>query len=248
MKNNVLSAYLRVACIIIILIGGGYLAILGEQILLPLSFAFLISLLLLPVSNFMENRLKFSRSMAAIVSVILLLLVFSGIFYVLGSQIADLGNEWPLLKKQLIGLFNDSQQWFSTTFHVNMQKQSEYLNKSTEKVLNSGGAIIEKTVLSISSLLLMLIFIIIYTLFILIYRRRWMQFVVAAFNEKNKELIYDISENIKNIIRKYITGLFFEMAILVAVACLVFWILGIKYVFLLGLIVGVFNLLPYVGI
>lgn len=248
MKNNVLAAYLRLACIIIILIGGGYLAIVGEQILLPLSFAFLISLLLLPVSNFMENRLKFSRSMAAIVSVLLLLVVFSGIFYVLGSQIVDLGNEWPLLKKQVIGLFNDTQQWLSTTFHVNVQKQSEYLNKSTEKVLNSGGAIIEKTVLSVSSLLLMLIFIIIYTLFILIYRRRWMRFVVAAFNEKNKEIIYDISENIKNIIRKYITGLFFEMVILVAVACLVFWILGIKYVFLLGLIVGVFNLLPYVGI
>ena len=248
MKNNVLSAYLKLACIIIILIGGGYLAILGEEILLPLAFAFLISLLLLPVSNFMENRLHFSRSMASIVSVLLLLLAFSGIFYVLGSQIADLGNEWPLLKKQLIGLFNDTQTWLSATFHVNVQKQSEYLNKSTEKVLNSGGTIIEQTVLSISSIILMLVFIIIYTLFILIYRRRWMRFVVAAFTERNKAVIYDISEQIKNIIRKYITGLFFEMSILVAVSCLVFWILGIKYVFLLGLIVGAFNLIPYVGI
>ncbi|MEO8823559.1 MAG: AI-2E family transporter [Ginsengibacter sp.] len=248
MKNNVLTAYLRLACIIIILIGGGYLAILGEEILLPLAFAFLISLLLLPISNFMENSLKFSRSMAGIVSVLLLLLAFSGIFYVLGSQIADLGNEWPLLKKQLIGLFNDTQTWLSTTFQVNLQKQTEYLNKSTENVLNSGGTIIEKTVLSISSTILMLVFIIIYTLFILIYRSRWMRFVVAAFTERNKTVIYDISENIKNIIRKYIAGLFFEMAILVAASCFVFWILGIKYVFLLGLIVGVFNLIPYVGI
>ena len=248
MKNNVLSAYLRLACIIIILIGGGYLIILGEEILLPLSFAFLISLLLLPVCNYMENKLKFSRSMASIISVFLLLVVISGIFYVLGSQIADLGNEWPLLKTQLTGLFNDTQSWLSNTFHVNVQKQTEYINKSTQKVLSSGGSIIEKTVLSISSIVLMLVFMIIYTLFILIYRSRWMRFVVAAFTEKNKVVIYDISEHIKNIIRKYITGLFFEMAILVAVSCLVFWILGIKYVFLLGLIVGVFNLIPYVGI
>ena len=248
MKNNVLSAYLKLACIIIILIGGGYLAILGKEILLPLSFAFLISLLLLPFVNFMENKLKFSRSMAAIVAVLLLLLVISGIFYVLGSQIADLGNEWPLLKTQLAGLFNSTQHWLADTFHVNMEKQTEYINKSTQQVLSSGGSIIEKTVLSISSIVLTWVFIIIYTLFILIYRRRWMLFVVAAFTEKNKNIIYDISEHIKNIIRKYITGLFFEMAILVAVACLVFWILGIKYVFLLGLIVGVFNLIPYVGI
>ena len=248
MKNNVLSAYLRLACIIIILIGGGYLAILGKEILLPLSFALLISLLLLPLSNFMENRLKFPRPVAAIVSVILLLAVISGIFYALGSQIADLGNQWPLLKTQLAGLFNNVQNWMASTFHVNVEKQTEYINKSAQKVLSSGGSIIEKTVLSISSLVLMLIFIIIYTLFILIYRSRWMRFLEAIFTERNKVVIYDISEHIKNIIRKYITGLFFEMVILVGVACLVFWILGIKYVFLLGLIVGVFNLIPYVGI
>ena len=248
MKNNVLSAYLKLACIIIILIGGGYLIILGKEILLPLSFAFLISLLLLPLSNFMENKLKFPRSVAAIVAVLFLLVIFSVIFYVLGSQIADLGNEWPLLKAQLAGLFTNAQHWMATTFHVNVQKQTEYINQSTQKVLSSGGSIIEKTVLSISSLVLMLIFIIIYTLFILIYRRRWMRFLEAAFAEKNKEVIYDISEHIKNIIRKYITGLFFEMTILVAVGCLIFWILGIKYVFLLGLLVGVFNLIPYVGI
>ena len=248
MKTNVLSAYLKLACIIIILIGGGYLVIIGKEILLPLSFAFLIALLLLPLSNFFENKLRFSRLLAAVISALLLLISVSIIFYALGSQIANLGNEWPLLKMQLTGLFNDTQHWLAKTFHLNLRKQTEYINKGTQSVISSGGSIIEKTVLSISSIVLILVFTIIYTLFILIYRRHWMNFVVAAFTEKHKEVIYDISEHIKNIIRKYIVGLFFEMAILVGVACLVFWILGTKYVFLLGLIVGVFNLIPYVGI
>lgn len=248
MKNFVLSAYIRLACIIIILIGGGYLIIVGKEILLPLAFAFIISLLLLSVSNFMESKLRFSRSLAGIVAVLLLIIVISVIFYTLGSQIGDLGKEWPLLKTQLTGLFDDIQQWLSATFHVNIQKQTAYINKGAQSVLNSGGSIIEQTVLSVSSMVLTLVFIIIYALFILIYRARWMRFVVAAFTEKNKEIIYDISEHIKNIIRKYITGLFFEMVILVVATCIIFGILGIKYVFLLGLIVGVFNLIPYVGI
>ena len=248
MENNVHSAYIRLACIIIILIGGGYLIVVGREILLPLAFAFIISLLLLSVSNFMEKKLKFSRAIAGIVAVLLLIIVISAIFYALGSQIGDLGKEWPLLKAQLGTLFSNIQEWLAKTFNLNVQKQTDYLNKSAEKVLNSGGSIIEQTVLSVSSLVLTLVFVVIYTLFILIYRERWMRFVVAAFTEKNKEIIYDISENIKNIIRKYITGLFFEMAILVVASCVIFAILGIKYVFLLGLIVGVFNLIPYVGI
>ena len=248
MKNEVLSAYLKLACIIIILIGLGFLIVAGKEILLPLSFAFLIALLLLPLSNFMENQLHFSRLLAAVISVLLWLLTLSIIFYALGSQIANLGNEWPMLKTQLTGLFDNTQHWLSATFHLNIKKQTEYLDKGTQSVLSSGGSIIEKTVLSISSILLILVFTIIYTLFILIYRRLWMRFVVAAFTEEHKNVIYDISEHIKNIIRKYITGLFFEMAILIGVSCFVFWILGIKYVFLLGLIVGIFNLIPYVGI
>src|SRR5665213_2232558 len=100
MKNQVLTAYLKIACIIIILIGGGYLVLVGKEILLPLAFAFLISLLLLPVCNFMENKLRFSRTVACIVAVLLLIIVLSGILYALGSQIAALRSEWPLLKKQ----------------------------------------------------------------------------------------------------------------------------------------------------
>ena len=248
MKNQVLSAYIRLACIVIILIGGGYLIILGREIMLPLSFAFLISLLLLPVCNFMENKLRFSRTVASIVAVLLLIIVLSGILYALGSQIAALRSEWPLLKKQLADLLGNIQQSLETNFHLNIQKQTDYINQGTQKVIGSAGSIIEQTVLSVTSVVLILVFIIIYTLFIIIYRRQWMRFVVALFTEKHMKTINDISEHIKNIIRKYIVGLFFEMVILVVAGCLIFWIIGIKYVFLLGLIVGVFNLIPYVGI
>ena len=124
MKTIVLSAYLKIACILIILIGGGYLVIVGEEILLPLSFAFLISLVLLPVCNFVENKLRFSRSVASIVAVVLLLIMVCIIFYALGSQIADLGKEWPLLKIQVTQLFNDAQAWLSRTFHVNVEQQT----------------------------------------------------------------------------------------------------------------------------
>ena len=74
-----------------------------------------------------------------------------------------------------------------------------------------------------------------------------MRFMVALCTEKYIGLIYEILEHIKHIIRKYITGLFLEMAIVAIVACLVFWVLGVKYVFLLGLLVGILNIIPYIG-
>jgi putative permease len=53
---------------------------------------------------------------------------------------------------------------------------------------------------------------------------------------------------VQYIIRKYIIGLLLEMAIVATVLCLVFWLLGIKYAILLGIITGLFNIIPYIGI
>lgn len=244
----VLPFYLKLASVLIILIGGGYLAIIGKNILSPLFFAFLFALLLLPLSNFMENKLKFPRGLAAILAVIAFLIGISIIIYSLSSQISDLTKEWPLLESQVIGLFHSFQHWFENTFNVNIHKQTEYLDKTTSKVLNSSGAILENTVISISTFLLLLTFTLIYTFFILLYRRHLMRFIVSAFSQKHFAIISEISEEIKSIVRKYITGLFIQMVILIIVACGIFWIIGIKYVFLLGLLVGVLNLIPYIGI
>ena len=39
-----------------------------------------------------------------------------------------------------------------------------------------------------------------------------------------------------------------EMAIVSTVLCVIFWLLDIKYGFLLGIITGLFNIIPYIGI
>lgn len=240
--------YIKLACALIILIGLGFLVILGKTVLLPLLFSFLFAILLLKPANFLENKLHFPRAIAAAVSVLLFIAVCAAVVYLLGSQISDLSEEWPALKNQLTDLFHNGQIWLQKAFRIKMATQAKYIDTTTDKVLESGSTLIEQTVLSISSIILLLVFFLIYTFFILLYRRHLMRFVVAAFTEKYISIIYDISEQIKYIIRKYITGLFFQMVIVVVLAGLVFWLLGIKYIILLALLVGVLNLIPYVGI
>ena len=248
MKPTPLPFYARFGFVLIILIALGYLAILGKEVLSPLLFSFLFSILLLPLANFLENKLHWPRSAAAIVSVLLFLTIASTVIYIIGMQVTGLATEWPLLKTQVANLFHNLQLWIQKTFRVNMQKQTVYINNITQDAMSSSAGLIGQTVFSLSAILLLLVFMLIYTCFLLIYRRLLMRFVVTAFTEKHIDIIYDITTQIRFIIRKYITGLFFEMAIITVIACSIFGILGIKYVFLLGLLVGVLNLIPYVGI
>lgn len=248
MRSVRLPLWLKLACILIIIISTGYLAIISQQLLIPLLFSFLFAILLLPAANFFENKARLPRSIASFIAVLLFLISVSLIVYLLGSQIKTLSNEWPLLKAQLAASLKNLQSWMANSFHIDLEKQAAYINNATSNLVKSSGVIVEKTVLSLSSILLFLVLILIYTILLLFYRRILMRFIVATFTEKYIDVIYEIMEHIKHIIRKYISGLFFEMVIVAIIACIVFWILGIKYVFLLGLLVGVLNVIPYIGI
>jgi len=91
-------------------------------------------------------------------------------------------------------------------------------------------------------------FILIFTFFILFYRRLLFRFILWVFKEENSATVFDIMENIQSILRQYILGLLLEMAIVATIACTAFWLIGVKYAVLLGLIVGLFNIIPYLGI
>jgi predicted PurR-regulated permease PerM len=240
--------YTKLAMILISLIALGYIFVIGKEILSPLLFSFLFSIALLPVAGFFETRLKLPRSAASGVSVILLLVFISLIVYFVGSQISDLAKDWPMFKEQFGNTFSSFQNWIRLKFHVDVNRQMTYVHNATEKMLASSVGVIGATVVSLSSILLFLVFVMIDTFFLLFYRRLIIKFLVAVFTEENSETVYEIVAQVEFIIRKYILGLLLEMAIVAGICCIAFLIIGVKYAILLGLITGLFNIIPYIGI
>ena len=243
-----LPFHLKLTSILISLVILIYATIVAKEILSPLIFSCLFSILLLPLAAFLENKLKLPRSAASMVSILLLLAAIGLILYVIGSQLSDLANDWPQFQQQLLKTMDSLQDWIAGTFHVNANKQLTYVHSATSKVMASGTTVLGATLLSLSSLLLFFVFTFIYTFFFLLYRRLIMKFLISVFLDENSATVHDIIEQVQYMIRKYIIGLLIEMAIVSLVVCLVFWMLGIKYAVLLGLLTGLFNIIPYIGI
>ncbi len=226
----------------------GYLVIEGKRILSPLVFACLFSILLLPIAQWLERRCRFGRTMASVVPVILMILFIAALFYFMGAQISRLAGDWPTFKEQLSAAAGDLQNWVSDKLHIGIDKQTNYVQKATSKLLDSGTAVARATLYSLSSVLLFLGFTFIYTFLFLLYRALILQFLVRVFLEENGHLVHDIVEQVQFIIRKYITGILIEMTIVASFVSVVFSVVGVKYAILLGLVTGLFNIIPYVGI
>ena len=244
----VVPFYIKITFILIGLISIVYIAIIGAKILIPLVFSFLFAILLLPLSNFFENKCRIPRTISAIISSLLFMSSLLYVFYTLGAQLASFSKDWPLLKIQLARLMIDGQNWIAGTFHIDAAKETLFINSTSDKLLHLNSAFLGQTLLSISSLVLFIVFILIYTIFILCYRRLLVKFVILTFTDKYAPLISEILSEIKLVIKGYIVGLFLEMIIVAIIAVITFLLLGIKYVIVLSVIIGVFNLIPYLGI
>src|SRR5882757_10065273 len=240
--------YTKLAMVLISLIALFYIAVLGKSILAPLVFGLLFAVLLLPLANILERKLRLPRSLASILSVLLLVLTLTFVLYLVGAQISTLTDDWPLFKQQVLSSLNDLQHWISVKFHIRIKQQNTYLDNATSKLLATGPSVLGDAVLSLSSLLLFMVFIMFDTFFLLYYRRLIVRFLVSVFREENAVTVFDIIAHIQSRIRQYILGLLLEMIIVAGATCLALWILGVKYAILLGLITGLFNIIPYIGI
>jgi len=247
-KPNTHPFYEKLSLVLIGLIALGYLVILGKDMLDPLIFGFLFAILLLPVASFLEKKIRLPRSIASLLSIILLLSFIGGVLYLVGSQISSLGSDWPMLKTQVSQSLDDLSQYIQHVFHINTTKQLTYVHETTTKIMASGGDVLGQTFGAISSLMLFYVFILIFTFFILLYRSLLFRFIVWVFSDEYSAIVHDIVENIQNILRQYILGLLLEMFVVACLACTAFWLIGAKYAVLLGIIVALFNLIPYIGI
>lgn len=248
MKNVILPFYAKLAFVLIFIICLGYLAILGHSLLAPMMAAFLLAMLLLPVANFLEKKLRFKRSLASLVSVVVMISFIAGIIYFLGNQLSDLGQDWPLLKQQTLHSFEDLQHWISSTFKVNAHRQIDYLKNSATNAVATSATVLGVTLMTLSSTLLFLAFLLLFTFFFLNYRRILYQFLKGVFKEEHEEKVSDIVGQIQYIIKRYILGLFLQMLIVATLLTIALTLIGVKYALLLGMIAGIFNLVPYVGI
>lgn len=243
-----LPFYLKLLSVLAIIFLLIFIALLGKMVLVPLIVGTLMAILFLPVSRFLEGTLKMPRSIASIFSVVLLIVIVTGIAIIMGSQFTKLSQDWPAFKQQFETEFNDLQNWISATFGIQKSDQLNYINDSAAKSVTAGAGILTGAIASISSMLVFCVFTIIYMFFMLLYRTHIRKFLILNFTELHHPTVLSVLDQIQYVVKKYLIGLVIQMSMVSAMATMTYGVIGVKYFIMLGLLTGILNILPYVGI
>lgn len=243
-----LPFYVKLTCVLISILLLGYLAKIGDTILIPMILGLLFALLLIPLSNFMEKKLRFPRTLAGILSVILFFGVLGYGLFLLASQLTLLKEDFPAFKHQIMDGVDKLQTWVSQQFGIQHKDQIDFINKTASKSVDSGTLFLGTFIMSLSSIFILFVFTFLYTFFLLIYRGHIVKFLLFANRVDDRPIVLDVVNQIQYVVKKYLIGLLIQMSLVSLLVFVTLSLIGVKYSLLLALITGVFNVLPYVGI
>lgn len=220
--------------------------IYARSVLLPLAFASILALALMGPSRFLE-RYGVGRSMAAIICLLVALVLMSGVFIFITTQVLNFEKDFPLLESKFLQLFYDLQNFVQEKLHVSSAVVEEYLSPILNNALSLAPTVIGSLVGFFSTSLFIAGFTFIYTLMILIYRENIAQFFNSSFRHLEGKSKFTIANNTQTVIRGYVSGLMLEVVFVAALLSIGFLIIGVKYAILLAVISAIFNLVPYLG-
>lgn len=220
----------------------------GQNVLIPLIFSILLSILLLPVTNFLENKFHFPKVGANFFSVFLALLIIAGLIYFFSKEIASFLQDIPTIRKNLDIHYDTLRNWIAKRFDISLKNQSMLIDSATVSVKDSGTAMIGQTVFTITHTIFYIILVAIYSFLILHYRHMIKFFLLSVFNKQYEGEVNEVLLESKGIVQKYMLGLIIEMGIISTLNIAVLLIIGVKYAIFLGIFAGVVNIIPYIGI
>jgi predicted PurR-regulated permease PerM len=228
----------------IVLLGG--LIFIGADILMPLFFAMVLAILLLPVNNWLVKH-KFPKVPAMLISIFLALAFIAGILYFLSSQVAAFMNDLPTIKQHLNDHWHTVQKWVREQFNISYKQQDKAIKDATTNMKSSGTSLVGTTVFTAMQALLMVVLLPLYTFLIMYYRGLIRKFLIDIFSERHHSDVQEVMKDSKTIVQGYMVGLLIELVIVAALNAGGFLILGIQYPIFLAVLVAILNMIPYVG-
>ncbi len=212
--------------------------ILTKDIILPILFAALFSVVLLPLTKRLEK--KTGRIFSIIITLLCAILVVALFTWFVVAQLTSLVNSLPDLENKFYTQVNVISSSLSEEFNISTEEQGQLLKEGIKNLSHNAAALLVST----SYLVYFFIQVPIYIFLFLFYRNRFKDFLLAL--KPTSDLKW--KDEIQGVVRHYISGLGLVVFIAGVLNSIGLLILGIQNAIFFGFLSGLLTMIPYVGI
>lgn len=218
----------------------------ARQILIPVTSAALFAMLVTPFANWLELK-GIKRVWSTLLSVLLVLVVISGIVVLVGVQAQKLSEEIPRIQEKTAYMLNDLQGWVSNRWNISAKEQMSFLKEQAQSFLESSGSILKDTLTGLTIVAGGIVLIVVFMFLLLYQREKYEAFILKLYKGDDPGKARQVLQKTTRIAQYYLVGKLISIAILTALFTLGLMIIGVRNAFLLSLVASLLTIIPYVG-
>ena len=234
----------------VILIGAFLFIYFFSQLLMPVFVAIAIAFLLdLPANQLRKLGLSRTSAVSAVVVsfIGLSLIALLGLMPIMWQQSSNLLQEVPQMvshgQSYLLTLPEKYPEF------IKAEQIETLINLVKDKLLDWGQIVLKASLNSISDIVALMIYLILVPLMVFFFLKDKKELMASfsVFLPKERRLALQVSREMNQQIMNYIRGKVIEILIIGTISTITFIFLGLQYAVLLGVLVGLSVLVPYVG-
>ncbi|MBC8051741.1 MAG: AI-2E family transporter [Sphingobacteriaceae bacterium] len=210
--------------------------------LIPIAFAGIISMLLLPLSRRLEGR-GLTRGLSATICLLVFILSVSGIIALLVWQITDLAKDFSQLE-QKVGQATDQLKAFVNAKLGIPQAEQEKIIKQQQQ---SGQGAASKIVSGFMAMLVDIILVLVYTFLFIYFRSHLRTFIMKLTPSSEHDRANKVINDSTQVAHKYLTGMFMMIVLLWFLYGIGFLIAGVPNAIFFAVLCGILEIVPFVG-
>ncbi len=237
-----------VVLLMLLAMGFGIVLFMGKM-LVPVLAALVIAYLLEGMVRILE-RLGMKRSRGVILvfalfMTVLLFLVF-GLIPLVWAQLVELGRELPNIIARSQEMLHTLPQNYSL---ITDSQVDELIDVLRLRLAEHGQRLLALILASLPGIITLLVYLVLVPLLVFFFLKDKQRLLAwfSNFLPENRGLVITVWREVDQQIGNYVRGKFWEIVIVGVTSVIAFALLGLKYAMLLGALVGLSVIVPYIG-
>jgi predicted PurR-regulated permease PerM len=217
----------------------------AQGVVITLLLSILIAYFLDPAVEFLE-RSRIPRTIGAMIMVLILIAVLVAIGYAIGTRTADFAENWP---KYSTVLKNAASAVGGKIGGIEGRESPGTPANPNPPPLESGllHTMVLRSIGSLYAIFLEVTFVPFLVFFMLAGKREVWHGTLQLFPVTRRTQVKETLDDMREVLRDYLAGMTIVTLIVVTASSLFFYMMGLDYPILIGLVSGILNMVPYIG-
>jgi predicted PurR-regulated permease PerM len=219
--------------------------IFAKDFLIPITFAAMLSMLLLPITKWLQGK-GIHKAISTLLAVLVLVSFFSLVIFFVSWQLTDIASDAAKLEQQLAQKFHEAKIFISEQFGISPEKQQEMI-KQQQASSGKGGSMVTGLLSGLGSFITNSLLVLVYIFLFIYFRSRLKEFIIRLVKIEDKSTTLNIIDKAQKVSMKYLSGLFLMIVCLWVMYGIGFSIIGIKNAIFFAILCGLLEIVPFVG-